>query len=925
MPSSLAVLSRARAACWLVAVSLALGACHSADPGALVAEARRQRDHGELRAAAIELKNALQQNGQLREARQMLGEIYLEQGDPLSAEKELRRALDLSQGVQADQAALLLWRALLAQGQYQKLLDTPAPRPALLERPDALALRGDALFGLGKVEQASALYERVLSKQVQFPDALLGMARIAAAQNRPDDADDRIRRALAADPGHIGALRLRGELQRARGQTDAALGSYRQILALRPSHALALTEIAAIESDVGAFPAAHAAIAAARKAAGATLPILYADALLAYREKKLPEALAAVQQLLRTVPDHEPAILLAATIEMGTGAAEQAAQHFQKYLESHPRHAYASKRLALLHLRAGRPEGALKLLDVLAGPADDAEVLALRGEAQLQARRYNEAAALFEQASALRPREASLRAELALSHLAGGDGARAVAQLERAAQLDAASERTAILLVMAHLRRNDPDKALAAVLAMAQRADNPLVHNLTGGVYLAKHDTVQARACFEHALGQDPLYLPALANLAQLDKAENRIGDAERRYQRALERDPASIAVLEALAGLAVARGQHAQAVKWMERAAAAHPDSLPAALQLAAAYARAGQTEKAIVLARELRARHPASTAALELLASLQWQTDNFDGAGDSYAKLAALAPNTALPHLRLGQLALARRDAASATAPLRKAFAIAPGQADTQLTLVDALITQGKFAEALAVADAVQKRQPGSPIGYKLAADAQAAQGKFALAALGYERAFGLAASAPLLVQWHGALVRDGRRADADRRVQQWLNAHPGDVVTRQYYASTRLLANDFQGAIEQFDLLLNSAPDNVMALNDMAWAQQRSGGTRALEYAQRAFHLAPGNPSVIDTLGSIHLESGRLALALPLLQKAAALAPLATDIHFHLAQVLARNGDRAGARRELERLIAAPGDKARRAQAKTLLATL
>ena len=925
MPSSPTVLSRVRAACWLVAACLALGACHSAAPGALVAEARRQRDHGELRAAAIQLKNALQQNGQLREARQMLGEVYLEQGDPLSAEKELRRALDLSQGVQADQAAVWLWRALLAQGQYQKILDEPAPHPALLERPDALSLRGDALFGLGKVDQASALYERVLSRQIQFPDALLGMARIAATQNRPDEADDRIRRALAADPGHIGALRLRGDLQRARGQVDAALASYRQILALRPNHALALTEIAAIESDVGAFPAAHAAIAAARKAAGTTLPILYAEALLAYRENKLPEAQAAVQQVLRTVPDHEPAILLAATIDMATGAAEQASQHFQKYLQSHPHHAYASKRLALLRLRAGHAEAALKLLDALEVAADDAEVLALRGEAQLQARRYNEAAALFEQASALRPREAGLRAELALSHLAGGDGARAVAQLERAAQLDAASERTAILLVMAHLRRHDPDKALAAVLAMAQRADNPLVNNLKGGVYLAKHDAVQARTCFDRALGQDPLYLPALANLAQLDKSENRIADAERRYQHALERDPASIAVLEALAGLAAARGQHPQAVKWMERAAAAHPDSLPTALHLAAAYARAGQTQRAMVLARELRARHPASTEALELLASLQWQTGNPDDAGDSYAKLAAVAPTTTLPHLRLGQLALARRDAAGAAVALRKALAIAPDQAETQFALADALIAQGKLAEALALADAVQKRQPNSPIGYKLAADVQAAQGKYALAVLGYERAWGLTPSAPLLVQLHGALVRAGQREDADRRVQQWLTEHPGDVATRQYYASTRLLANDFLGAIEQFDVLLKSAPDNVMALNDMAWAQQRNGGGRALEYAQHAFRLAPGNPSVIDTLGWIHLESGRLALALPLLQKAAALAPLAMDIHFHLAQALARKGDRAGARRELERLIAAPGDSARRAQAKTLLASL
>ena len=926
MPSSQAVLSRIRTAGLMLAGSLALGACQSADPGALLADARQQRDHGELRAAVIQLKNALQQNGQLREARQMLGELYLEQGDPVSAEKELRRALDLSHGVQADQAAVLILRALLAQGRFDRALAETPPNPAMLHRADVLSLRGDALFGLGKFEQAKEQYERVLATQIHFPDALLGMARIAAAQDRQDDADEKIRSALAADPGHLGALRLRGDLQRARGQFDAALASYRQILALRPNNVQALSDIASILSDSGAFADAHAAIAVARKAAGTTFALLYADALLAYREKKYPEALASVQQILRAAPDHEPSILLAATIEMAIGSAEQAEQHFQQYLSAHPRHLFATKRLALLHLRAGRAETAFKLLSpLLAQASGDVELLTLLGEAHLQAHRYNEAATLFEQASVLRPRAAGLRTELALSRLGSGDSNRAIAQLEQAAQLDQASERNAILLVMAHLRRRDTDKALAAALEMERRADNPLVQNLKGGVYLARHDAVQARASFERALAQDPLYLPALANLAQIDKAENKAADAERRYQRALERDPVNPGLLEALAGLAAARGQHVQAVKWMERAAAAHPDSLPTALHLAAAYARAAQTGKATLLARELRARYPASAEALELLAKLQWHAGDADAAADSYAKLAALAPATALPHLRLGQIALARRDAASATVALRKAVAIAPDHAESQLALLNALTAQSKFAEALALADSVQRRHPSSPNGYKLAADVHSAQGRYALAVLGYERAFALAPSAPLLVQLHGALTRVGKRAEADHQMQQWLHDKPDDVPTRQYYASTKLLANEFAAAIEQFDALLKISPDNVIALNDMAWAQQRSGGARALEYAQRAYRLAPGNPSVIDTLGWVHLEHGRIAQALPLLQKAGALAPLAGDIHYHLAQVLARSGDRSGARRELERLIAAPGDDARRALARTLLATL
>ena len=46
----------------------------------------------EYDSAVIELKNALQKDNQSSEARWLLGKVYLESGDVLSAEKELQRS-----------------------------------------------------------------------------------------------------------------------------------------------------------------------------------------------------------------------------------------------------------------------------------------------------------------------------------------------------------------------------------------------------------------------------------------------------------------------------------------------------------------------------------------------------------------------------------------------------------------------------------------------------------------------------------------------------------------------------------------------------------------------------------------------------------------------------------------------------------------
>jgi hypothetical protein len=58
---------------------------------------------------------------------------------------------------------------------------------------------------------------------------------------------------------------------------------------------------------------------------------------------------------------------------------------------------------------------------------------------------------------------------------------------------------------------------------------------------------------------------------------------------------------------------------------------------------------------------------------------------------------------------------------------------------------------------------------------------------------------------------------------------------------------------------------------------------------------------------------------------LQKASALAPNAGEIRYHFGLVLARSGDKRGARRELERLLASPARFTKRDEAKALLASL
>lgn len=901
-----------------------LGGCKSSDPVALVAEARQHRVKGDLRAAVIVLKNAIQKNGGDREARLLLGEVYLEQGDAPSAEKELRRARQL--GVAAPALPLLLGKAMLMQGQHERVLAEIGPTAPAAELPAILALRANALLGSGDSVQASALFAQALSLQPDLPDALLGMARMAMSGKRNAEADKLIKRALAAHPDHVECLRFHADLQRAAGKPAQALAAHERILALQPYNVQARLDMASLHSDAGRFPEARKALAAARKLAGASLQVVYAEAMVDFREKKLTSSLASLQQVLRVAPDYYPAILLSGAVQLGLGATGQAEQHLQKFLAAYPGDPYATKLMSSLHIRANAPQAALDLLTPLLEkyPAD-VELLTLAGEASLSALKFGPATAFFEQALALDPKATALHTSLALSRLGSGDTGRAAAELRRASALDGGAPRTGVLLVMTHLRANDTDKALAAVQEMEQRANNPLVQNLKGGIYLARREAGLARASFDRALLLEPLYLPALANLAQLDLVEGKSADARKRYEAVLQKAPRNGALLEALAGLAQRDGKMGDAVAWLERARNIEPDALPLALRLADMYARDGSKDKALRLARTLQTANPANPQAAGMLAQAYVLNGDLNAAIEAYGRLAALVPDSPAPLLRMAKLQVEKQDDSAALALLRQALVIDPVAFEAQITLVSLLTRQQKYADARAVALDAQQRAPDSANGHKLEGDVHAAQGQHAAALAAWERAFTRKADAGLLIQIHGALNRLGRAADADARMARWFKEHPADVPARLYYASSKLVANDHKGAIGHLEAILKADPDNVIALNDIAWACQQSGDARAQAYAERAHALAPGNPAVLDTLGWIDVERGNFARAVPLLRKASALAPAAGNIHFHLGTALARSGDKRGARRELERLLAQPQRSAHHEQAAALLRTL
>ncbi|MBD8533260.1 MULTISPECIES: XrtA/PEP-CTERM system TPR-repeat protein PrsT [unclassified Massilia] len=890
----------------------------------LLAEAKQYQQKGDDKAALIQLKNAVAKSPEDAEARLQLGTLYLETGDAVSADKELRKAASL--GMAPARTLPLLAKSLQNQGQFKEMLDEIKPELAAKSAP-LMALRGDALLATGDADGAKAAYEAALALDPNSGAALTGLARHSLIKNNDKETGQRyLADAVAKDSKNPDVWMFQAGMLRGLNKPEEALAAFDKVLALRPQDRNANLEKAYIFINQKKFAEARTEIEAARKIAPSSLLVTYGQALLEFNEGKNKEARESLQRVLKSAPNHMPSVLLAGAVELNLDAALQAQLHLRKYLEVDPKNMYARKLLAQAYLKGSQPDEAAATLAPALTDSKDPQLLALAGESYMQARDFGKATANLEKASQLAPNVAVLRTSLGMSRLQQGDTAKGIVELERATELDPKSERALAALVQAELGLKHYDKALAAVNKLETLTPNePQTHNLKATVLLTKGDVPAARAAFEKALQINPTFFPAAANLAKLDMIEKKPDAARKRFEAILEKDKKNFGAMGALAELAMYQQRPEEATTWLEKAQAENPDAIAPVLKLGSHYLMTKQEKKALTLARKFQTTNPTSPEMMDLLGQAQLANNDPQGALDSYSKLVNMAPKSALAQMRLAQVQGALKNDTGAAESLKKASALAPNMLQTRVAQVELAMRRGRLDEAMTLARQLQQDTPGSPVGFLLEGDMQKAQNKPALALVAYDKAFAITKQGAVLLRSAQMLRQMGKEAEANGRVAQWAKAHPEDLQVAMYMAEAHLAAREYKSASVILEDIVKRAPNSGPALNNLAWAYQQQKDPRALATAEQAYKVASDHAAVQDTLGWMLVEQGNTQRGLPLLQKAAA-APMATpEIRYHLAVAMHKSGDKTGARKELETLLAQNKPFAQLEEARSLLKTL
>lgn len=896
-----------KAALSTLLAALLLAGCGGETPESMLVSAKSYLEKNDSKAAVIQLKNALQSDPNLAEARFLLGKAMLESGNPTAAEVELRKAADLKHP--ADQVVPLMARALLMLGQTKKITDALAKTEltAPESKADFQATLGQTYLMTGKTSEAQAAFDASLAAVPGYGQALIGQARIKAGKRDLKGAMALLDSGLEKNPKLYEALQLKGVILAAEGNRNAAAEAYRKVIEIKPDYVPAHASLVAGFLESGNLDEASKQLETLKKVAPASPQTSYFQAQLFYRQKNFKAAQESVQQHLKSIPDSALGLQLAGAIEYELKSYSAAESNLLKALPKTPELGMARRILIATYLRSGQPAKALANLQPVIEKIDnDSGMLTLAGEVFMQNGDAEKAGDYFAKAAALDPENKGKQTSVALSHLAKGDTETAYRELERIASVDTGITAD-MALISSQLRRRQFDPALKSIDALEKKQPDSLIaHQLRGTAMLGKRDLAAARASFEKALAKNPAYFPAAASLANLDLSEKKPDEAKKRFEAVLAKDASNLQAMLALAELsAKSGGKPDEVAALINKAITAHPVEAAPRLALIGYYVGAKDSKNAVAAAQDALAVLPDRAEILDAAGRAQQAAGDFNQALSAYAKLANLKPDSQQPYLRMAEIHLAAKNKEASMQSLRKALSVKADSLEAQRGIMMLELDAGRHAEAQAIAKQVQQQRPKEAVGYVLAGDAHALRKAWNEAAEAFRAGLKQTGATELAVKLHAVLLAGGKPDEAEKFAGSWVKEHVKDLQFRLYLAESANNRKDYVAASKHYRTLVEAQPNNPAMLNNLAWALGQIKDPQAIEFAEKAFKLAPEQPAVIDTLGVMLVDKGDTARGIELLRKASSQAPQNSMIRLNLAKALIKTGKKDEAKKELDEL--------------------
>ena len=562
--------------------------------------ASQSREAGNLTAAIIQLKNAVQSAPREMAPRLQLGEIYALVGDGASAEKELTRAADL--GAEWRDIAVPMGRAWLLLAKYEEILtrlETDEGFPGALNA-SLLAVQARALLSLNRVGDAEREFELALVEDEGLAEALVGLARVAMRRDEAAKVEALLSQLIETAPDDADVLLLRGDYAMTTENFADAEAAYQRLEGRYPGNVGTMLRLARAQIGGGRHEQASALLDQILADSPRNLLANHLRALISFEAGDFQVASKHAETALLMNDSFMPTLLLAGATNYALGQYERAHDYLRQYVGANPTQDDGRRLLVATQLQLGRFTDSLAMMETADNfdNIDDATLLELVGAAALQQGSMDVSGRYFQRAADIQPDSVEARIRSGLILISGGKRDEGIEELERAIEMAPDNLAPEYAILGAHMAAKEFAKALEVALRLQAKApDDPAPFIAAGLAYLGLGEESNALTAFEAAMAINPDHIGAIYAAAEIYTRRGERETVRALYDGILAKNPDHLRTLLRLAALEQSGGGVDEARVLIERAMEANPGAAEPRILLAQEQILKGDAEAALAL----------------------------------------------------------------------------------------------------------------------------------------------------------------------------------------------------------------------------------------------------------------------------------------------------------------------------------------
>jgi putative PEP-CTERM system TPR-repeat lipoprotein len=601
-------------------------------------------------------------------------------------------------------------------------------------------------------------------------------------------------------------------------------------------------------------------------------------------------AIIQLKNALQQNPDNSEARYLLGAIYNKTGDFQSAEKELRKALSLGMNAEKVLPELGQTLLRLGAYQQILDETKELADKTKSAEILTLRGNAQLGLGKASEAKTLFEQALGQNPDSADALIGLSKYSLRQRD-------MEAAANFSEQAVSRSPQNVDAWLFKGDllqmqgkSGEALAAydqVLKLKPNASIAYINKAfieigTGKFEAAKSDIDAARKISPSLM---VFYTQAL-----LDFSQQKPAAALESLQQILSKSPEHMPSVLLAGAVQAALGSMPQAEQHLKHYLEKDSSNLYARKLLASVLLKNRETKRVLDVLTPALKNVKEDPQLFALAGEAYMQARDFAKATEYFEKASDIAPRSAMLHTALSMSRMGQGESARAISELETAAKLDPKSQRTGVLLVMTHLRLKEFDKALAAAKALEKENPDNPLIQNLKGGIYLGKKDVGNARASFEKALAIEPTYfPATVKLAQLDLQDKKPDVARKRFQAILEKDKKNIPAMTALADLAVNQGQKKEATEWLERAMQENPDVLQPAILLGSHYLRQGEKqKALALAKKLQTSHRDDASALELLAQAQLANNDKAAALESYTKLAAVQPESALAQFNIASI-------------------------------------